>query len=81
MFLEFNFIMIIFVTKLFDYQVFLLDPTNEDVVPVVRELQRRLFIIDTNQKDDQISGSPEVEVDEDDGMFDPNYTSFLKKVL
>ncbi|CAL5207982.1 unnamed protein product [Lathyrus oleraceus] len=47
-------------------EVFLLDPTDEDVVPIVRELQRRLFIIDTNQGDDQNNTSLEVEVDEDD---------------
>lgn len=59
--------------------MFLLDPTDEDVVPVVRELQRRLFIIDTNQGDDQNNTSLEVEVDEDDGMFHPNYTFYLRK--
>jgi hypothetical protein len=53
----------------------LLDPTSEDVTPVVRELQRRLSNIDTNQGDDVQDNSPlEIEVDEDDGMLDHNYT-------
>jgi hypothetical protein len=58
--------------------VFLLDPSSEDVVPVVRELLRRLSKIDTNQgDDDQVMNSPiEIEVDEDDGMLDHNYTFF-----
>jgi hypothetical protein len=56
----------------------LLDPTSEDVTPVVRELQRRLSNIDTNQGDDVQDNSPlEIEVDEDDGMLDHNYTFFL----
>ncbi|GAU47931.1 hypothetical protein TSUD_14010 [Trifolium subterraneum] len=49
-------------------EVFLLDPTSEDVVPVVRELLRKLSTIDTNQGDDDQVNSPlEIEVDEDDG--------------
>ncbi|PNX86183.1 magnesium transporter MRS2-i-like protein, partial [Trifolium pratense] len=48
-------------------EVFLLDPTSEDVVPVVRALLRRLCTIDTNQGDDIQDNSPlEIEVDEDD---------------
>ncbi|CAJ2673947.1 unnamed protein product [Trifolium pratense] len=48
-------------------EVFLLDPTSEDVVPVVRALLRRLCTIDTNQGDDIQDISPlEIEVDEDD---------------
>jgi hypothetical protein len=55
----------------------LLDPTSEDVTHVVRELQRRLSNIDTNQGDDVQDNSPlEIEVDEDDGMLDHNYTFF-----
>ncbi|WJX17106.1 Magnesium transporter MRS2-2, variant 2 [Trifolium repens] len=52
-------------------EVFLLDPSSEDVVPVVRELLRRLSKIDTNQgDDDQVMNSPiEIEVDEDDGVI------------
>jgi hypothetical protein len=53
----------------------LLDPASEDVMPVVRELQSRLSNIDTNQGDDVQDNSPlEIEVDEDDGMLDHNYT-------
>jgi hypothetical protein len=56
----------------------LLDPTSEDVTPVVRELQRRLSNIDTNQGDDVQDNSPlDIEVDEDDGMLDHNYTPFF----
>ncbi|WJX10665.1 Magnesium transporter MRS2-I [Trifolium repens] len=48
-------------------EVFLLDPTSEDVTHVVRELQRRLSNIDTNQGDDVQDNSPlDIEVDEDD---------------
>jgi len=56
--------------------VFLQDQTGEDVVPVVRELQRRLFTIKTNQGDDQDHSPLDVEVDEDDGMLDHNSTFF-----
>jgi hypothetical protein len=58
--------------------VFLLDPSSEDVVPVVRELLRKLSTIDTNLGDDDQVNSPlEIEVDEVDGMIDHNYTSFF----
>ncbi|XP_057431059.1 magnesium transporter MRS2-2-like isoform X2 [Lotus japonicus] len=40
-------------------EVFLLDPADENVVPVVEELQRRLSAIDTNQGDDY-----DIEIDE-----------------
>lgn len=56
--------------------MFLQDQTGEDVVPVVRELQRRLFTIKTNQGDDQDHSPLDVEVDEDDGMLDHNSTFF-----
>ncbi|RHN78464.1 hypothetical protein MtrunA17_Chr1g0165871 [Medicago truncatula] len=62
-------------------EVFLQDPTGEDVVPVVRELQRRLFTIDTNQGDDQDHSPLDVEVDEDDGMLDHNSTFFIEEIL
>ncbi|WJX17107.1 Magnesium transporter MRS2-I [Trifolium repens] len=48
-------------------EVFLLDPSSEDVVPVVRELLRKLSTIDTNLGDDDQVNSPlEIEVDEVD---------------
>ena len=59
--------------------MFLQDPTGEDVVPVVRELERRLFTIDTNQGDDQDHSPLDVEVDEDDGMLDHSTFFLLKK--
>lgn len=45
--------------------MFLLDPADENVVPVVEELQRRLSAIDTNQGDDY-----DIEIDENNGMLD-----------
>lgn len=44
------------------------DPTNEDVVPVVKELERKLPTIVTNQGDDP-DCVDDIEEDEDDGMW------------
>lgn len=51
--------------------MFLQDPTNQDVVPVVKELQRRLLpSILTNQGDEQSYPSPpDIGVDEENGML------------
>ena len=51
------------------------DPTNEYVIPVVEELQRKLFTIDKYQGDDQDNNQLDIDIDEDDGMLD--HTSFL----
>jgi hypothetical protein len=63
--------------------VFLLDPSSEDVVPVVRELLRKLSTIDTNQGDDdhQVNSPLEIEVDEVDGMLGHNYTFFFQRIV
>lgn len=47
-------------------EVFLQDPTSEDVIPVVRELERKLFTIDKHEGDDQDNNPLDVEIDEDD---------------
>jgi len=45
------------------------------VIPVVEELQRKLFTIDKYQGDDQDNNQLDIDIDEDDGMLD--HTSFL----